>query len=67
MSDSFLTDVVIEIKKIYFNGVEQINHFQESYFLYDRSKIIKKLLLTKSINFYPFIAREVFIAKRKKR
>ena len=67
MSDSFLTDVEIEIKKIYFNGVEQINHFQESYFLYDRSKIIKKLLLTKSINFDPFIAREVFIAKRKKR
>ena len=57
VSDSFLTDEEIEIKKIYFNAVEQINIFQEPYFLYDRSKIIKKLLLTKSISFYPFIAR----------
>ena len=44
-----MTDGEIKIKKIYFDRIKQIDLFQESYFLYDRSNVIKELLLTKSM------------------
>ena len=42
-------DEEIEIKKISFNTIEQIDLFQESYFVYNRSNVIKRTF-TNEIN-----------------
>lgn len=41
VSEIFLTGEEIDIKKKHFNITDELNLFQESYFLYDRSNVIK--------------------------
>ena len=41
VSEIFLTGEEIDIKKKHFNIIDELNLFQESYFLYDRSNVIK--------------------------
>ena len=49
----------IEIKQTYFNAIKQINLFQESHFLIDRSNIIKMTFI--EINkFLPIHCSESF-------
>ena len=46
VSEIFLTAEEIDIKKKHFNITDELNLFQESYFLYDRSNVIKITLIS---------------------
>ena len=53
VSASFLTDEEIEIKKIHFNTIEEIDFFQGLYFLYNRSNVIKRTFINEINKFLP--------------
>ena len=66
VSNSFLKDEEIEIKKTYFNAIEQMKLFQKLYFLYDRSNIIKRTFINEIKKFLPFYCSGSFYGEMEK-
>ena len=61
-----MTDEKLEIKKNCFNAVEQINLFQELYFLYDRSNFMKRTFINEINKFLPIYCSGSFYGKTEK-
>ena len=65
VSDSFLTNEKVKIKKTYINAVEQINLFQKSYFIYDRSNFMERTFINE-IKFLPIYCSGNFYGETEK-
>ena len=61
-----MTNEEIEIKKTYFKAVEQINLFQKSNFLYDRSNIMKRTFINEINKFLPIYCLGSFYGETEK-
>ena len=66
VSNSFLKDEEIAIKKTYFNAIEQMRLFQKIYFLCDRSNIIKGTFIKEMKKFLPFYCSGSFYGEMEK-
>ena len=64
--DLFLSQAEKDIYKIYLNYVNVLNLYQESYFLYDRSNVVKQSFVNKLNQFLPIYCSVSFFGEKKK-
>ena len=64
VEDAFILDKEKAIKKIYFDPTKRLNLLQESYFIYDRSSLVKPSFISGHNNFLPLYCA---VSKKKKK
>ena len=66
LEDAFILDEEKAIKKIYFDSTKRLNLLQESYFIYDRSFLVKPTFISELNKFLPVFCLVISFSKKKK-
>ena len=67
VENALILDEEKAIKKIYFDPTKSLNLFQESYFIYDRSSLVKPYFISELNKFLPIYCSVSNFSEKKKK